>query len=54
MSQVNKMAEIALVCKTIHEYLFYYMISVLKTHPVLKIINGSLVDLPTPANISSL
>ena len=34
--------------------LFYYMISVLKTHPVLKIINGSLVDLPTPANISSL
>ena len=34
--------------------LFYYMTSVLKTHPVLKIINGSLVDLPTPANISSL
>nr|YP_010737139.1 cytochrome b [Botyodes diniasalis]WEP25226.1 cytochrome b [Botyodes diniasalis] len=25
-----------------------------KTHPILKIINGSLVDLPTPSNISSL
>nr|YP_009938391.1 cytochrome b [Lethe titania]QNU07810.1 cytochrome b [Lethe titania] len=24
-----------------------------KTHPILKIINGSLVDLPTPSNISS-
>ena len=34
--------------------LFYYMVSHLKIHPVLKIINGSLVDLPTPANISSL
>nr|YP_009739575.1 cytochrome b [Orthaga olivacea]YP_009764337.1 cytochrome b [Orthopygia glaucinalis]QIC20471.1 cytochrome b [Orthaga olivacea]QIS91176.1 cytochrome b [Orthopygia glaucinalis] len=25
-----------------------------KTHPVLKIINGSLIDLPTPSNISTL
>uniref|UniRef100_UPI003002F7EA cytochrome b n=1 Tax=Parotis hilaralis TaxID=1027831 RepID=UPI003002F7EA len=25
-----------------------------KTHPIIKIINGSLIDLPTPANISSL
>nr|YP_008757948.1 cytochrome b [Glyphodes quadrimaculalis]AGU90891.1 cytochrome b [Glyphodes quadrimaculalis] len=25
-----------------------------KTHPILKIINGSLIDLPTPSNISSL
>ena len=30
------------------------MFSLLKTHPLLKIINGSLVDLPSPANISSL
>jgi len=30
------------------------MASIIKTHPVLKILNGSLVDLPTPANISSL
>jgi len=30
------------------------MVSIIKTHPVLKILNGSLVDLPTPANISSL
>nr|YP_009479385.1 cytochrome b [Endotricha consocia]AVV61651.1 cytochrome b [Endotricha consocia] len=29
-------------------------ISLRKTHPILKIINGSLIDLPTPANISSL
>nr|YP_009045258.1 cytochrome b [Athyma sinope]AHA03609.1 cytochrome b [Athyma sinope] len=27
--------------------------SIRKTHPVIKIINGSLVDLPTPSNISS-
>uniref|UniRef100_UPI003003745F cytochrome b n=1 Tax=Parotis ogasawarensis TaxID=3112172 RepID=UPI003003745F len=25
-----------------------------KTHPIIKIINGSLIDLPTPVNISSL
>nr|YP_010327101.1 cytochrome b [Niphonyx segregata]UNP54363.1 cytochrome b [Niphonyx segregata] len=25
-----------------------------KTHPILKIINGSLIDLPTPSNISSM
>uniref|UniRef100_UPI00300232A2 cytochrome b n=1 Tax=Parotis vertumnalis TaxID=3112173 RepID=UPI00300232A2 len=25
-----------------------------KTHPIIKIINGSLIDLPTPSNISSL
>jgi ubiquinol-cytochrome c reductase cytochrome b subunit len=30
------------------------MISVLKTHPALKIVNGVLIDLPSPANISSL
>lgn len=30
------------------------MSSILKTHPVLKIVNGALVDLPSPANISSL
>ena len=30
------------------------MLSILKTHPILKIISGSLVDLPTPTNISSL
>jgi ubiquinol-cytochrome c reductase cytochrome b subunit len=28
--------------------------SVLKTHPALKIVNGALTDLPSPANISSL
>lgn len=27
--------------------------SIRKTHPVIKIINGSLIDLPTPTNISS-
>nr|YP_009537933.1 cytochrome b [Limenitis arthemis]AYN60663.1 cytochrome b [Limenitis arthemis] len=27
--------------------------SIRKTHPVIKIINGSLIDLPTPSNISS-
>lgn len=27
--------------------------SIRKTHPIIKIINGSLIDLPTPANISS-
>lgn len=27
--------------------------SVRKTHPIIKIINGSLIDLPTPTNISS-
>jgi len=30
------------------------MVSVLKTHPALKIVNGALIDLPSPANISSL
>lgn len=30
------------------------MISILKTHPVLKIARGALVDLPSPANLSSL
>jgi hypothetical protein len=30
------------------------MTSVLKTHPALKIVRGALVDLPSPANISSL
>lgn len=30
------------------------MTSIIKVHPVLKIVNGSLVDLPSPANISSL
>lgn len=30
------------------------MISILKSHPVLKIASGALVELPTPANISSL
>ena len=29
------------------------MFSVIKTHPILKIINHSLVDLPSPSNISS-
>nr|YP_010309859.1 cytochrome b [Endotricha kuznetzovi]UMR54972.1 cytochrome b [Endotricha kuznetzovi] len=29
-------------------------ISLRKTHPILKIINGSLIDLPTPSNISLL
>nr|UAT98129.1 cytochrome b [Smerinthus caecus] len=28
--------------------------SLRKTHPIIKIINGSLIDLPTPSNISSL
>nr|WEV93786.1 cytochrome b [Cydalima perspectalis] len=28
--------------------------SIRKTHPIIKIINGSLIDLPTPSNISSL
>lgn len=27
--------------------------SIRKTHPIIKIINGSLIDLPTPSNISS-
>jgi len=27
------------------------MKSILKTHPLLKIVRGSLVELPTPANI---
>jgi len=30
------------------------MINLRKTHPLIKIINSSLVDLPTPSNISSL
>lgn len=30
------------------------MASVLKTHPVIKIVNGSLIDLPTPVNISTI
>lgn len=30
------------------------MTSVIKTHPVLKIVNGSLVDLPSPANINRI
>ncbi len=30
------------------------MVSVLKTHPALKIVNGALIDLPSPANISFL
>lgn len=30
------------------------MVSLIKSHPILKIINGSLVDLPSPANINSL
>jgi ubiquinol-cytochrome c reductase cytochrome b subunit len=30
------------------------MISILKTHPILKIVNGSLVELPSPANITGL
>jgi len=30
------------------------MVSVLKAHPALKIVNGALIDLPSPANISSL
>jgi len=30
------------------------MINIRKTHPLLKILNGSLVDLPTPSNISTL
>ena len=30
------------------------MKSILRTHPLLKIVNGSLVELPTPANITSL
>lgn len=30
------------------------MTSIRKTHPVLKIVNGSLVELPSPANISRL
>ncbi len=33
---------------------FIIMFSLIKTHPVLKIVNGSLVDLPSPANISRL
>jgi len=30
------------------------MISIKKTHPLIKIINGALNDLPTPANIRSI
>jgi len=30
------------------------MVSILKDHPVLKIVRGALVELPTPANISTL
>jgi hypothetical protein len=28
------------------------MLSLLKTHPALKVVNGAVVDLPSPANIS--
>nr|YP_009537907.1 cytochrome b [Limenitis elwesi]AYN60637.1 cytochrome b [Limenitis elwesi] len=31
----------------------FFFKSIRKTHPVIKIINGSLIDLPTPTNISS-
>lgn len=30
------------------------MISILKRHPVLRIVSGSLIELPTPANISAM
>ena len=30
------------------------MVSIFKSHPVLKIVSGSLIELPTPANISSM
>ncbi len=30
------------------------MTSILKTHPVLRIVSGSLIELPTPANISAM
>ena len=30
------------------------MYSINKTHPVLKIVSGSLIELPTPANISAM
>jgi len=30
------------------------MINIRKSHPLIKIINGALIDLPTPANISTL
>lgn len=30
------------------------MISIIKTHPVLKIVSGSLIELPTPGNISAM
>lgn len=30
------------------------MISFLKTHPVLRIVSGSLIELPTPTNISAM
>ena len=30
------------------------MVSFLKTHPVLRIVSGSLIELPTPANISAM
>lgn len=32
----------------------FHMYSINKTHPVLKIVSGSLVELPTPANISAM
>ena len=33
--------------------LFYKMFQIIKTHPILKIVRGALMDLPSPANLSS-
>ena len=46
------MAEKVINCKFKYGYpLLLRMKSILKTHPLLKIVRGSLVELPTPANI---
>ena len=46
------MAEKVINCKFKYGYpLLLRMKSILKTHPLLKIIRGSLVELPSPANI---
>jgi len=40
-------------CKFAIDLVLFSMISIMKTHPALKILNGALVDLPSPSIITS-
>lgn len=42
------------LCKRLRFESWHYQMRILKEHPILSLVNGMLIDLPAPSNISYL